>query len=354
MVDTVSELLGDPWPNLRASSIEKFLDSAQGNDFISFVNQYVFVNHTCRSKYSEILFELRQQITKRGGGPFEGMFEREHDRDVMLRFLETEIVCNSYMASEDFATFCLAFREPLEDLPSAVTKTSPGDIWRFFRAAGSASQRYFQRLWVYENPSTFLVSEYERKLIETVQGQNVEFLSYLTKQLAKFRSFYSTLYNKYKHGFPLFLGGRATAANICNECLNLVLVASDEADPLGRRRAFILGEHAIGLAMSLHSISMHALEALLRSRLNWVRFNGWRNPPTVIYGHNPLSREDWQIYQRTVKLMVPQPLRKWPIPAKIVSKDSIDVAKLYSWIHSDETEAHWLTAVPERFFFFRE
>ena len=53
----MSELLGDPWPRLRASSINEFLDSREGNDFVRFVNQYVFVNHTCRSKYSDFLFE---------------------------------------------------------------------------------------------------------------------------------------------------------------------------------------------------------------------------------------------------------------------------------------------------------
>jgi hypothetical protein len=171
------------------------------------------------------------------------------------------------------------------------------------------------------------------------------------KQLAKFRGFYSTLYNKYKHGFPLFfLGGKDAGSKICSECQDLILVASEEADPLGKPRAFILGEHAINLAMRLHSISMHALEALLRSRLNWLRFNGWRNPRTVVYGHNPLGREDWDIYQRTVKLMVPEPLKRWPLKAKIAPRDT-SVAKLYSWIHSDEAETHWLTAVPERFFF---
>jgi hypothetical protein len=348
------EFLGDPWPRLRASSVAEFIESPKGNNFIRFLNQYVFVNHTCRLKYSQILFELRQEIKKKAGKTYRGLFEQEHDRNVMLRFLETEVIGNAYMASEDFATFCLSFREPLEDVPSAVTRTSSGDIWKFFRAATSASPSYFQRLWVYEDPSTFRVSDYERRLIDTVEQHNVAFLSYLVKQLAKFRDSYSTLYNKYKHGFPLFLGGRASAANICNECLNLVLVASEETDPLGRPRAFILGEHAIDLAMKLHSISMHALEALLRSRLNWLRFNGWRNPPTVVYGQNPLGREDWEIYQRTVKLMVPEPLRTWPLQAKIVPKDTLSVAELFSWIHSDEAKAHWLTAVPERFFFFRE
>jgi hypothetical protein len=138
---SISELLGDPWPRLRASSISKFLDSPEGNNFIRFVNQYVFVNHTCRSKYSEILLEIRREIAKGIDGPFGHMFEQEHDREMMLRLLETEIVCSAYMASEDFATFCLAFREALEDLPSAVTRTSSRDIWRFYKAAGSVSQR---------------------------------------------------------------------------------------------------------------------------------------------------------------------------------------------------------------------
>jgi hypothetical protein len=312
-------------------------------------------------QYTKLLLKLKQEISNRGGA-FPDLLKEEMDTQTLLRLLDVEIVCSAYMASEDFATLCLAFRERLEDLPLAVAKTDPKDIWKFFRAASSAPAEYFQRLWVYDDPSRFQVSDYERKLIEAVQRQNIEFLAYLVKQLMKFRGFYSTLHNKYKHGFPLFLGMRLAkmepesnvkVEDVCSECLNLVIVASEELEPLRRPHAFILGSHVVDLSVKLHSISMHALEALLRSRLNWLRFNGWRNPPTVVYGCNPLSQEDWEMYERTVKLMIPEPLRKWPVVSKVTPM-STSVADLFRWIHSDDTKAHWLTAVPERFFFFPE
>lgn len=347
--------LGNPSPRIRASTFKDFFDSEEGNEAVAFANEFVIFNHMARARYSRVMRELIHEIRKQRSA-FEKLFPDEGERLIMKRIFEIEVISSTFMSSEELGAFCIAFKGHLEDLPKVLVGYKTSEIIQFYRDIVRASDEYFKDLWIFPDPASLLgIKDFERKSIETIQGQNIEFTRKLFNEIVRFRHLYSTLYNKYKHSFPLFLRwARPTKLNSGwkddEECLELAVVFDDPNYPLRKPAMFILGEHAIERAYSLQTYMAHFLEALIRRRFNWARFGGKRLPPTVVYGENPLDEENWKIYQATVISLLPTPVRSWPIKAKL-AQISGDVSEMHQWIHTDIWEEHWFKTEPARFFY---
>jgi hypothetical protein len=289
---------------------------------------------------------------------FNRLFPEKGERMVMKRLFQIEAISSALMTSEELSAFCLSFEGYLEDLPKKLVGYKTEDINRFYKNVINADDQYFQDLWIFPNPDTFTeIEKYERSLIEKIQDQNIRFTRKLFNEITKFRQLYGKLYNKYKHSLPLFLSfgePEHVSAELekDKECLEIVVVFDDPNNLLRKPRIFILGEHAVKRAFTLQMYMSHFLEAMLRRRLNWARFGGKRLPPTVVYGKNPLKRQEWELYQITVKSLLPTPIKSWPIKPKHISMRG-SVVEMHRWIHSNMWEQYF-EAEPERFFYDKE
>jgi len=333
----------------------EFFDSTEGNETVAFMNEFIIFNHMARADYSRVIRELIHEIRKEKSA-FERLFAEKGKRIVMKRLFEIEVISSALMSSEELGAFCISFEDFLEDLPKILVGYGTSRINEFYRDVVNVDDEYFKDLWIFPDPNSIMeIEDYERGLIKAIQSQNVEFTRNLFHEVAKFRQFYGRLYNKYKHSFPLFLRwGQpkyvSTGLKGDEECLELAVVFDDPHHPLRNPKMFIVGQHAVKRATTLQVYMSHFLEMLLRRRLNWARFEGKRLPPTVVYGRNPLEKQDWEIYQATVKSLLPTPVRNWPIQAKL-SPISGDVTELHEWIHEDIWKDHWFKAKPDRFFY---
>jgi len=157
------------------------------------------------------------------------------------------------------------------------------------------------------------------------------------------------LHNKYKHCFPIWLRYLPGEGPEDRECANVVFALDDEIEPIKNLKAFIAGEHLVERLLSLHVTTAHLFEALLRTRLNWIRDDCKVFPKTVVYGKNPLCERDWAEYARIVRDLHPNPLAPWPIIPRLPAI-STDVARQYEWIHSARATSEWLVVRPRRFF----
>jgi hypothetical protein len=324
-------------PAIRARNASAFLISEEGNDAIRFINEYIHLGHIARPDFSRLLYDVRRRLLDSG----------QAKTMVLARMCELEIVSGLYMTSEDIAAFCLAFERPLEEIPRAVVNMSTARINEFYSDVSSWSDKFYHDLWLNVEPSKFDLPL--REWTGAIQNQNVKFTKFILDELAVFRSLHSRLHNKYKHCFPIWIRYLPGQGPEDRECSNVVFALDNEIEPVRNLKAFIVGEHLVERLLSLHQMAAHLFEALLRTRLNWIRDDCKVFPKTVVYGRNPLNERDWADYTRIVRELQPKPLAPWPIVPKLRTI-STDVASQYKWIHSASATSEWLVVRPTRFF----
>ena len=326
-------------PTMHAENAEDFLSSQEGAETVAFVNEFIILGHQARPWFSRMLNAARLKLLTSG---------TVHDR-IIARMCELEIISGLYMTSEDIAAFCLAYEKPLEEIPRAVVNMDTREINKFYLEVPSWSDMFYNDLWLNPDPAAFH-PRLNREWTRAIQTQNVSFSRFIFGELACFRELHSRLHNKYKHCFPLWLRFKPTSGLADRACAELVFASDDRIEPIKSLKSFIVGDHEVRRVIALHSMVAHFFETLLRSRLNWVRYDCKKLPRTVVYGKNPLTQHEWSEYSRIVRDLYPRPLAPWPPPWRRIPTVFSTVKKQVEWIHSKNAMAHWLRTEPSRFF----
>jgi len=143
--------LKDPSPKIKSPSFNDFFNSMEGNETVSFINEFIILNHMVRVSYSHVMQELTHEIEVETS-IFNRLFPEKGERMVMKRLFQIEAISSALMTSEELSAFCLSFEGYLEDLPKKLVGYKTEDINRFYKNVINADDRiskiygYFQIL----------------------------------------------------------------------------------------------------------------------------------------------------------------------------------------------------------------